>query len=207
MIKEINFLDASVKETKLSIVESYTNPSSKVISLVVNKLQSHKQGNNHTKDRSEVAGSTKKLYKQKGTGNARVGNGKNGSRRGGGKSFGPKFHEVAFKINKKTIKLSKITSLISKIQNNTLYLFNEEDVNIENFAKSLKLINHKSFSIVFKNIKDSTLTKKFNNYKGVNFMSDTTFSVFNTLKHEALFLSKQSELYTKHLSEIVKWKI
>ena len=204
MIKEINFLDSTVKETKLSIIESYSSPSSKIISLAVNKLQSHKQGNNHTKDRSEITGSTKKLYKQKGTGNSRVGNGKNGSRRGGGKSFGPKFHEVAFKINKKSKKLSKITSLISKIENNTLYLFNEDDVNIDNFVKSLKSVNHKSFSIVFKNTKNSSLTKKFNNYKGINFMSDTTFSVFGTLKHEALFLSKQSELFTKHLTGIIK---
>ena len=204
MIKEINFTNSSISETKLSIIESYNSPSSKVISLAVNKVQSHKQGNNHTKDRSEVAGSTHKLFKQKGTGNARVGNGKNGSRRGGGKSFGPKFHHVSFKINKKTKKLSKVTSLVTKIQQSSLYLFDESDVNIQNFAKSLKLINHKSFTIVFKNIKNSEISKKFNNYKGVNFMSDTTFSVFSTLKHEALFLSKQSELFTKHLSGIIK---
>ena len=63
MIRELNFSDSSINETKLSIIKEFNTPSSKVISLAVNKVQSHKQGNNHTKDRSEVAGSTKKLYK------------------------------------------------------------------------------------------------------------------------------------------------
>jgi large subunit ribosomal protein L4 len=204
MIRELNFSDSSINETKLSIIKEFNTPSSKVISLAVNKVQSHKQGNNHTKDRSEVAGSTKKLYKQKGTGSSRVGSGKNGSRRGGGKSFGPKFHEVNFKINKKTKTLSKVTSLILKIESNNLYIFNEDDMNIDNFSKSLKSINHKSIIFVFKSTKDSDIIKKYNNYKNLNFMSDSTYSVFKALKHEALFLSKNSELYTKHLSGIVK---
>ena len=141
MIKEINFSDSSIKETKLSVIAEFTQPSSKVISLAINKVQSHKQGNNHSKDRSEIVGSTKKLFKQKGTGSSRAGSGKNGSRRGGGKAFGPKFHQVSFKINKKTKTLSKVSSLIAKIENNNLYIFNEDEVSVENFSKSLKSIN------------------------------------------------------------------
>ena len=204
MIKEINFSDSSIKETKLSIISEFTQPSSKVISLAINKVQSHKQGNNHSKDRSEIAGSTKKLYKQKGTGSSRVGSGKNGSRRGGGKAFGPKFHQVSFKINKKTKALSKISSLISKIETNNLYIFNEDEVSVENFSKSLKSIKQKSIIFVFKSTKDLAVIKKYNNYKNLSFMSDSTYSVFKALKHEALFLSKNSELFTKHLNGIVK---
>lgn len=207
MIKEINFSDSSIKETKLSIISEFTQPSSKVISLAINKVQSHKQGNNHSKDRSEIVGSTKKLYKQKGTGSSRVGSGKNGSRRGGGKAFGPKFHQVSFKINKKTKALSKISSLISKIETNNLYIFNEDEVSVENFSKSLKSIKHKSIIFVFKSTKDLAVIKKYNNYKNLSFMSDSTYSVFKALKHEALFLSKNSELFTKHLNGIVKWVI
>jgi large subunit ribosomal protein L4 len=204
MIKEINFSDSSIKETKLSVIAEFTQPSSKVISLSVNKVQSHKQGNNHSKDRSEIVGSTKKLFKQKGTGSSRAGSGKNGSRRGGGKAFGPKFHLVSFKINKKTKALSKISSLISKIESNNLYIFNEDEVNIENFSKSLKTVKHKSIIFVFKSTKDLAVMKKYNNYKNLSFMSDSTYSVFKALKHEALFLSKNSELFTKHLNGIIK---
>ena len=67
--------------------------SEKAIHLSIQKAHSHKQGNNHSLDRSEVAGSGKKLFKQKGTGNARAGNKKTTQRRGGGKAFGPKFHK------------------------------------------------------------------------------------------------------------------
>ena len=50
------------------------NISDKSLHLSVQKTYSHKQGNNHSLDRSEVTGSGKKLFKQKGTGNARAGN-------------------------------------------------------------------------------------------------------------------------------------
>ena len=55
--------------------------SEKAIHLSIQKAHSHKQGNNHSLDRSEVAGSGKKLFKQKGTGNARAGNKKNHSKK------------------------------------------------------------------------------------------------------------------------------
>ena len=197
MIRELNFSDSSINETRLSIIKEFNTPSSKVISLAVNKVQSHKQGNNHTKDRSEVAGSTKKLYKQKGTGSSRVGSGKNGSRRGGGKSFGPKFHEVNFKINKKTKTLSKVTSLILKIESNNLYIFNEDDMNIDNFSKSLKSINHKSIIFVFKSTKDSDIIKKYNNYKNLNFMSDSTYSVAALSNSKPIAPGIASALYSK----------
>ena len=80
------------------------NISDKSLHLSVQKTYSHKQGNNHSLDRSEVTGSGKKLFKQKGTGNARAGNKKTTQRRGGGKAFGPKFHLVSFKVNKKVKK-------------------------------------------------------------------------------------------------------
>ena len=88
------------------------NISEKALHLSLQKIYTHKQGNNHSLDRSEVAGSGKKLFKQKGTGNARAGNKKTTQRRGGGKAFGPKFHDVSFKVNKKV----KKTALISSIE-------------------------------------------------------------------------------------------
>ena len=79
------------------------NISEKALHFSLQKIYSHKQGNNHSLDRSEVAGSGKKLFKQKGTGNARAGNKKTTQRRGGGKAFGPKFHVVSYKVNKKVL--------------------------------------------------------------------------------------------------------
>ena len=204
MIKEISFVNSAVINSKLSVDDSLKKFSSKLINLAVSKVQSHKQGNNHSKDRSEVAGSSKKLFKQKGTGNARAGNAKSPIRRGGGKAFGPKFHLVNFKINKKTKSLSKTSCLVKKIENNSLYIFNEEEINVDNFIKTINSTNHKSFSIVLKNTKGSEILKKFNNYKHISFMSDTTFSVFKSLKNEALIISKNSVLFSQNLSGIIK---
>ena len=84
------------------------NISDKSLHLSIQKTYSHKQCNNHSLDRSEVTGSGKKLFKQKGTGNARAGNKKTTQRRGGGKAFGPKFHLVYFKINKKVKNIGRV---------------------------------------------------------------------------------------------------
>ena len=62
-------------------------------------------GTHQTKTVGEVSGTGKKPFKQKGTGNARAGNKKTTQRRGGGKAFGPKFHNVSFKVNKKVKKI------------------------------------------------------------------------------------------------------
>ena len=89
------------------------NISEKALHLSLQKIYSHKQGNSHSLDRSEVAGSGKKLFKQKGTGNARAGNKKTTQRRGGGKAFGPKFHVVSYKVNKKVKKSAIVSSIVS----------------------------------------------------------------------------------------------
>jgi large subunit ribosomal protein L3 len=115
--KKLIFLKGSVPGKNKSVVrvlqkmiEQITlknaNISDKSLHLSIQKTYSHKQGNNHSLDRSEVTGSGKKLFKQKGTGNARAGNKKTTQRRGGGKAFGPKFHLVSFKINKKVKNLA-----------------------------------------------------------------------------------------------------
>ena len=80
------------------------NISEKALHLSLQKIYSHKQGNSHSLDRSEVAGSGKKLFKQKGTGNARAGNKKTTQRRGGGKAFGPNSMWFPIKLIKKSKK-------------------------------------------------------------------------------------------------------
>ena len=77
-------------------------------------LANKRQGTAKTKERSEITGSTKKLYKQKGTGNARRGNIKSPLLRKGGTVFGPKPRDYSFKLNKKVIQLARKSALIIK---------------------------------------------------------------------------------------------
>lgn len=70
-------------------------------------MANKRQGTHSTKGRSEVVGSTKKLYRQKGTGNARRGSAKSPLLRKGGTTFGPKPRDYSFKLNKKVIQLAR----------------------------------------------------------------------------------------------------
>ena len=176
-----------------------SNFSEKAIHLSIQKSHSHKQGNNHSLDRSEVAGSGKKLFKQKGTGNARAGNKKTTQRRGGGKAFGPKFHNVSFKVNKKVKKLAVLSSLSMKSEKKSLYIF-EEDSLTENSLKELLSQNqNKLITLILKNPLNNTASTKLQNYKNLSFYSDTSYSIHSTLKSDLLMVSKKSSIFSNYI--------
>jgi len=87
---------------------------------LVTQLNKKRQGNAHTKTRSEVRGGGKKPWKQKGTGRARVGSIRSPLWNGGGVTFGPKTKEYTKKINKKEKQLALRTLLYNKSKNTTI---------------------------------------------------------------------------------------
>lgn len=96
-------------------------PNDHAIWLDVRAAQAHaRQGTHKTKERSEVRGSTRKLYRQKGTGNARVGDAKSPIRIGGGTIFGPRPHAYSIGVNRKTKQLARRSALTYKAQNDAL---------------------------------------------------------------------------------------
>jgi len=101
-------LDASIFEIE---------PNDHAIWLDVRSTQAAaRQGTHKTRDRSEVAGSTRKLYRQKGTGYARAGSAKSPIRRSGGTIFGPRPHEYTVNVNRKTKRLARRSALAYKAQ-------------------------------------------------------------------------------------------
>lgn len=78
---------------------------------VRNYLANQRSGTAHTKDRSEVRGSTAKLYRQKGTGRARAGSAKSPTRYGGGTAFGPKTRDHGYKMPKKARRAALLAAL------------------------------------------------------------------------------------------------
>ncbi len=80
-------------------------------------LANQRQGTAKTKERSELSGSTRKLYRQKGTGNARRGDIKSPLLRGGARVFGPKPHDFSIKVNKKVKLLARKSALTYKAVN------------------------------------------------------------------------------------------
>ena len=103
-------------------------PSDHAIWLDVRAAQAHaRQGTHKTKERGEVRGSTRKLYRQKGTGNARVGDAKSPIRIGGGTTFGPRPHPYTVGVNRKTKQLARRSALTYKAQQDGLRV-------VENFS-------------------------------------------------------------------------
>ncbi len=96
-------------------------PSDHAIYLDVRLLQARqRQGTAKTKDRSEVEGSTAKIYRQKGTGNARHGAKRAGIFVKGGNFHGPKPRDYDFKLNKKVRRLARKSALTYKAQGNAI---------------------------------------------------------------------------------------
>ena len=90
-------------------------PNEHAVYLAVKQyLANQRQGTHKSKERGEVAGSTRKLKRQKGTGTARAGDIKNPVFRGGGRIFGPRPRSYGFKLNKKVKRLARASALSSK---------------------------------------------------------------------------------------------
>jgi large subunit ribosomal protein L4 len=86
--------------------------------VVLQYLANQRAGTHSTLRRGEVAGSTKKLFRQKGTGNARVGTRRTNKRRGGGTAKGPKPRDYEYHMPKKMVKAATRMAILSKFQDN-----------------------------------------------------------------------------------------
>lgn len=84
-----------------------------------------RQGTAKTKSRGEVSGSTKKMYRQKGTGNARAGSRRSGLRRGGGHIFARAPRDYAYRLPKKAVRLATRMAIASKLIDNNVVVIDQ----------------------------------------------------------------------------------
>lgn len=147
---EVNVLNIKGEDTgrKVTLNESIfgIEPNDHVLYLDVKQyLADQRQGTAKSKERSEHAGSTRKLGRQKGGGGARRGDINSPVLVGGGRVFGPKPRDYRFKLNKKVKNLARKSALSYKAQENAILVV--EDFNLEapktkdfvNIAKNLKV--------------------------------------------------------------------
>lgn len=132
---ELKIFDTKGKATSKSVTLSDEvfgiEPNDHAIYLDVKQfLANGRQGTHKAKERSEVAGSTRKIKKQKGTGGARAGNIKSGTRVGGGRIFGPRPRNYSFKLNTKLKRLARKSALSYKAQDQNIVVL--EDFNFAN---------------------------------------------------------------------------
>ncbi|MBU8848742.1 MAG: 50S ribosomal protein L4, partial [Desulfobacterales bacterium] len=158
--------------------------------VVRSQLVAKREGTAACKTRSMVKGSTKKLFRQKGTGNARAGSVKSPLRKGGGVIFGPSQRSYAIKVPKKVRKIALKMALSSKVENNTIHIidgFNLEAVKTREFAKVLKTLDLSDLLIV-SDAEDANLLLSSRNVPDVKVIKTEGLNVYDILKFKNLLL-------------------
>ncbi|WP_297123008.1 50S ribosomal protein L4 [uncultured Porphyromonas sp.] len=120
-------------------------PNDHAIYLTVKQYRANqRQGTHKTKERSEMSGSTRKLFRQKGTGGARRGDINSNILRGGARVFGPRPRSYSFKLNKKLRQLARRSALTYKAQDNQIMVLDQlsfEAPKTKSFVSMAKALN------------------------------------------------------------------
>ena len=158
--------------------------------VVVSQLLNRRSGSASAKGRSEVKGSGKKVWRQKGTGRARVGTASSPTRRGGGVAFGPIPGKRLRKVPKKIRKAALRMALTDKFQTDRLVVvtdFSLPEIKTVNFVKVMKSFEINRVLIITDD-KNENLEKSSRNVPWVKVMRYQGLNVFDILKHDHLFL-------------------
>ena len=198
---EISVLNIKGEDTgrKVTLNESIfgIEPNDHVLYLDVKQyLANQRQGTAKSKERSEHAGSTRKLGRQKGGGGARRGDINSPVLVGGGRVFGPKPHDYRFKLNKKVKSLARKSALSYKAQENAIVVV--EDFTFEapktkefvNVAKNLKVDGRKMLMVLPEVNKNVYLSAR--NLQRTEIMTASALNTYKVLNADVLVVTENS---------------
>ncbi|NTU74138.1 50S ribosomal protein L4 [Candidatus Roizmanbacteria bacterium] len=160
-------------------------------------LANQRQGTSSTKTRSEVIGSTKKIYRQKGTGRARHGAAKAPIFVGGGVTFGPRPGDHSLSMTKKQKKTALFSALSIKAREQSIIALSEEINKVEVKTKPafamLKTIDLKSKKtlLVLSEMK-ANVVKSFRNIPGIEIVPAASINPYMVLTHDALIFAEDA---------------
>ena len=152
------------------------------------QMASSRSGSASTKNRSQVKASSRKLWRQKGTGRARAGAASSPIRRGGGVAFGPTPKDYSFKVNKKIKKTALRMALSDKFNTGQLVVVDNiqlEEISTGTFFNILKNFDVDSALIVTEKT-DEKLEKSSRNVQSVKLLRAEGLNVYDILHHEYL---------------------
>jgi large subunit ribosomal protein L4 len=156
-----------------------------------------RRGTASTKTRHEVAGSGKKLWKQKGTGRARMGSIRSPLWRHGGTVHGPQPRSYAYKLPKK-MQLGALRSALSaKLRDGELKVVNEfglTEVKTRTMRKALDVMEAARTVLLVDNAENRNLELSSRNLEGVKLVSSREVSVYDLLRHQHILLSHAAAL-------------
>ena len=210
-VMEVKVLDFNGKDTgrKVQLSDSVfaIEPNNHAVYLDVKQyLANQRQGTHKAKERAEVAGSTRKIKKQKGTGTARAGSAKNPLFKGGGTVFGPRPRSYSFKLNKNLKRLARKSAFSIKAKESNIIVledFNFETPSTKNFInvlKALGLDNKKSLFVLGDANKNVYLSSR--NLKASNVVTASELSTYAILNANNLVLLEGSlEAIEENLSK------
>jgi large subunit ribosomal protein L4 len=153
-----------------------------------------RQGSHRTKSRAEVAGTTKKMYRQKGTGNARAGSRRSGVRRGGGHIFARRERDYSYRMPRKALHLALRMALVSKLKSEQVLVIDEltfaapKTSDMAGIIKALKLDG--SRLLVTTEAYDANVYKSARNIERVAVAPATELNAFQVLSAGRLLVTK-----------------
>ena len=198
---EAKVFDAKGKATSKKVTLSDSvfgiEPNDHAIYLDVKQhLANRRQGTHKAKERAEISGSTRKIKKQKGTGGARAGSIKSGTRVGGGRIFGPRPRNYHFKLNVKLKRLARKSAFSYKAKGDAIMVL--EDLNFDaaktkdfkSLLSALKLENEKVLLILGEQNDNVYLSSR--NLGRVKVVTADSFNTYDVLNARKVVLAVSS---------------
>lgn len=198
---KVSVLDIKGKDTgrKANLSDDVfgIEPNDHAVYLDVKQYLAHqRQGTHKAKERAEIAGSTRKIKKQKGTGTARAGSIKSPIFRGGGRIFGPRPKDYTQKLNKNLKRLARKSALSLKSKEKAILVVEDFDFDApktKDFVqvlKSLGLENKKSLFVLGDSNKGVYLSSR--NFKGSEVITNSELSTYKILNANSVVLLEGS---------------
>jgi large subunit ribosomal protein L4 len=159
-----------------------------------------REGNHHTLRRGEVSGSSKKIFRQKGTGNARAGTKRTNKRRGGGTAKGPKPRDYEYHLPKKAIKIATRMAILAKLRDKETIVIDELSMTApktKEIASLLKTLNVTK-CLIGTNGTDTNVYKSARNIEGVKVLPATELNSHAVLGKKHLVLTKEALEALRH---------
>jgi large subunit ribosomal protein L4 len=198
---EIKVLNKEGKATakKVSLTKEIfaIDPNDHAIYLDVKQyLANQRQGTHQSRERGEIAGSTRKIKKQKGTGTARAGSIKNPLFRGGGRVFGPRPKSYGFKLNKKLKVLARKSALSYKAKDKNIMILEElsfKTPKTKEFLSVLKSLNVDSERALFvTSERDNNTLLSSRNLKNAKVITADKLNTYDILHSNKLIISEKA---------------
>lgn len=162
--------------------------------LVLMYQANQRLGTASAKRRGEVAGSGRKLFRQKGTGNARAGDRRTGKRRGGGATFGPKPRDYSYAVPRKARRLATRMALLSKLQDSEAVVLDRLSVpgiKTKSMVNVLKAVGLEGKScLIATDSQDNFVYKSARNIDKVEVLPREKLNAMALLKSKHLLVTK-----------------